>query len=43
MPLTYQDGQNKGVDKYQHTYIAHMVRNKSQYPKYYLLYAFLCF
>lgn len=43
MHLICQDGQNKGVDKCQHKYIAHILRNKSQFPKYYLLYAFLCF
>lgn len=43
IPLICQDGQNKGVDKYKHHCIAHMVRDKFQYSKYYLIYGFLCF
>lgn len=43
MHLTFQNGQNKGVDKYQHKYNAHMLRKKSQYPKYNLLYALYVF
>lgn len=43
MHLTFQNGQNKGVDKHQQKYNAHILRNKSHYPKYYLLYAFYVF